>query len=159
MTSLNRASLIGNLGADPEVRRLNDGRPVVSFRVATSETWKDKQSGEKRERTEWHQVIVFSEGLCEVVERYCRKGSKVFVEGQLQTRKWQAQDGSDRYTTEVVLRNYVGQIVLLGSAGGRPPVPAEDSYGADSSASSQPAAGYSRSALDDDDIPFAPEVR
>ena len=157
MTSLNRASLIGNLGADPEVRRLNDGKPVVSFRVATSETWKDKQSGEKRERTEWHQVVVFSEGLCEIVEKYCRKGSKVFVEGQLQTRKWQGQDGTDRYTTEIVLRNFVGQIVLLGSAGGRPPAPSEDSYGADS-ASSQPAAGYSRSAMDDD-IPFAPEVR
>jgi single-strand DNA-binding protein len=111
--SINKVILVGNLGRDPEIRRTQDGRPIANLRVATSETWRDKTSGEKRERTEWHNVVIFNEGLCRVVEQYLKKGSKVYLEGQLQTRKWQGQDGQDRYTTEVVLQNFNGQLVLL----------------------------------------------
>jgi single-strand DNA-binding protein len=111
--SINKVILVGNLGKDPEIRRTQDGRPIANLRVATSETWRDKTSGEKRERTEWHSVVIFSEGLCRVVEQYLRKGSKVYLEGQLQTRKWQGQDGQDRYSTEVVLQNFNGTLVLL----------------------------------------------
>jgi single-strand DNA-binding protein len=111
--SINKVILVGNLGRDPEIRRTQDGRPIANLRVATSETWRDKNSGEKRERTEWHTVVIFSEGLCRVAEQYLRKGSKVYLEGQLQTRKWQGQDGQDRYSTEVVLQNFNGTMVLL----------------------------------------------
>jgi single-strand DNA-binding protein len=116
--SINKVILVGNLGKDPEIRRTQDGRPIANLRVATSESWRDKASGEKRERTEWHNVVIFSEGLCRVVEQYLRKGSKVYLEGQLQTRKWQGQDGQDRYTTEVVLQNFSSQLVLLDRPGG-----------------------------------------
>jgi single-strand DNA-binding protein len=116
--SINKVILVGNLGKDPEIRRTQDGRPVANLRVATSETWRDKTSGEKRERTEWHSVVIFSEGLCRVAEQYLRKGSKVYLEGQLQTRKWQTQDGQERYTTEVVLQNFSSQMVLLDRPGG-----------------------------------------
>ena len=116
--SVNKVILIGNLGADPEIRRTQDGRPIANLRVATSESWRDKTSGEKREKTEWHNVVIFSEGLCRVAEQYLRKGSKVYLEGQLQTRKWQTQDGQDRYTTEVVLQNFNSQMVLLDRPGG-----------------------------------------
>jgi single-strand DNA-binding protein len=116
--SINKVILVGNLGKDPEIRRTQDGRPIANLRIATSETWKDKNSGEKRERTEWHSVVIFSEGLCRVVEQFLKKGSRVYVEGQLQTRKWQGQDGQDRYSTEVVLQNFNGQLVLLDRPGG-----------------------------------------
>jgi single-strand DNA-binding protein len=102
------------LGADPEIRRLNSGDPVVNFRIATSETWRDKNSGERKERTEWHNVVIFNENLGKVAEQYCKKGTKVYLEGQLQTRKWQDQSGNDKYTTEVVLQRFRGELVLLG---------------------------------------------
>lgn len=116
--SLNKVMLIGNLGADPEVRSFQNGGKVCNLRIATSETWKDRNTGEKQERTEWHTVAIFSEGLVGVAERYLRKGSKVFIEGQLQTRKWQDQQGNDRYSTEVVLRGLNGTLTMLDGAGG-----------------------------------------
>ncbi|MGD9868095.1 MAG: single-stranded DNA-binding protein [Hyphomicrobiales bacterium] len=116
--SVNKVILIGNLGADPEVRHTQDGRPVVNLRVATTETWRDKASGERRERTEWHRVVIFSEGLCRIAEQYLRKGSKVYLEGQLQTRKWQDKDGADRYSTEVVLQGFNATLTMLDSRGG-----------------------------------------
>ncbi|MEA1618464.1 single-stranded DNA-binding protein [Erythrobacter sp. T5W1-R] len=117
--SLNKVMLIGNLGADPEIRSFQNGGKVANLRIATSETWKDRNTGERQERTEWHNVAIFSEGLVGVVERYLKKGSKVFVEGQLQTRKWQDQNGQDRYTTEVVIRGLNGGLTMLdGTTGG-----------------------------------------
>ena len=117
--SINKVILIGNLGADPEIRHTQDGRPIANLRIATSETWRDRNSGERREKTEWHTVVIFSEGLCKVVEQYLKKGSKVYLEGQLQTRKWQDRDGNDRYTTEVVLQNFNSTLVMLdGRQGG-----------------------------------------
>src|SRR3989304_9048430 len=114
--SVNKVILIGNLGADPEVRRTQDGRPIVNLRVATSETWRDKTTGERREKTEWHRGVIFNEGLCRVAEQYLKKGAKVYIEGQLQTRKWQGQDGQDRYSTEVVLQGFGGQLTMLDGA-------------------------------------------
>ena len=111
--SVNKVILVGNLGADPEIRRTQDGRPIANLRVATSESWRDRNSGERRERTEWHRVVIFSEGLCKVAEQYLRKGSKVYLEGQLQTRKWQDQSGQDRYTTEVVLQGFNSTLTML----------------------------------------------
>ena len=116
--SLNKVMLIGNLGADPEIRSFQNGGRVCNLRIATSETWKDRNTGERQERTEWHTVAIFSEGLVNVAENYLKKGSKVFVEGQLQTRKWQDQNGQDRYSTEVVLRGYNGTLTMLDGAGG-----------------------------------------
>ncbi|HSG37321.1 MAG TPA: single-stranded DNA-binding protein [Paracoccaceae bacterium] len=116
--SVNKVILVGNLGRDPEVRSFQNGGKVVNLRIATSETWKDKQSGERKERTEWHSVAIFSEPLARIAEQYLRKGSKVYIEGQLETRKWQDQSGADRYSTEVVLRPYRGELTLLDSAGG-----------------------------------------
>ena len=116
--SLNKVMLIGNLGADPEVRSFQNGGKVCNLRIATTETWKDRTSGEKQERTEWHTVAIFSEGLVGVAERFLRKGSKVFIEGQLQTRKWQDQQGNDRYSTEVVIRGLNGTLTMLDGAGG-----------------------------------------
>ncbi len=117
--SLNKVMLIGNLGADPEVRSFQNGGKVCNLRIATSETWKDRNSGERQERTEWHQVAIFSEGLINVCENYLKKGSKVFIEGKLQTRKWQDQQGNDRYSTEVVLRGFDGTLTMLdGRTGG-----------------------------------------
>lgn len=118
--SVNKVILVGNLGRDPEIRRTQDGRPIANLRIATSETWRDKTSGERREKTEWHTVVVFNENLCKVVEQYLKKGSKVYVEGQLQTRKWQDQQGQERYSTEVVLQGFNGQLTMLdgGRAGG-----------------------------------------
>ena len=115
--SVNKVILIGNLGADPEIRRTQDGRPIASLSVATSDTWKDKNTGERREKTEWHRVSVFNEGLCRIIEQYLKKGSKVYLEGKLQTRKWQDKDGQDRYTTEVVLQNYEGNLTMLDGRG------------------------------------------
>lgn len=111
--SVNKVILVGNLGADPEVRSFQNGGKVCNIRIATSETWKDRTSGERKERTEWHSVAIFSEGLVGVAERFLRKGSKVYVEGQLRTRKWQDQQGQDRYTTEVVLQGFDAKLVLL----------------------------------------------
>ncbi len=116
--SLNKVMLIGNLGADPEVRSFQNGGKVCNLRIATSERWKDRNSGEQQERTEWHTVAIFSEGLVNVAERFLRKGSKVYIEGQLQTRKWQDQSGNDRYSTEVVLRGYNGTLTMLDGPGG-----------------------------------------
>ena len=116
--SLNKVMLIGNLGADPEIRSFQNGGRVANLRIATSETWKDRNTGERQERTEWHTVAIFSEGLVNVVENYLKKGSKVYVEGKLQTRKWQDQQGNDRYSTEVVLRGFDGTLTMLDGAGG-----------------------------------------
>jgi single-strand DNA-binding protein len=117
--SVNKVILVGNLGKDPEIRRTQDGRPIANLRVATSENWRDKNSGERREKTEWHSVVIFNENLCKVVEQYLRKGSKVYIEGALQTRKWQDQQGQERYSTEVVLQGFNGTLTMLdGRPGG-----------------------------------------
>ena len=116
--SVNKVILVGNLGADPEVRRTQDGRAMVKLRLATSDTWRDKSSGERKERTEWHQIVIFNENLCKVAEQYLKKGSKIYVEGQLQTRKWQDQSGQDRYSTEVVLQGFNSQLTMLDRVGG-----------------------------------------
>ncbi|HEV7335344.1 MAG TPA: single-stranded DNA-binding protein, partial [Bosea sp. (in: a-proteobacteria)] len=115
--SVNKVILVGNLGRDPEVRRLGSGEPVVNLRIATSETWRDKQSGERKERTEWHSVVIFNENLAKVAEQYLKKGSKVYIEGQLQTRKWQDQSGVEKYTTEIVLQRFRGELTILDSRG------------------------------------------
>jgi single-strand DNA-binding protein len=114
--SVNKVILVGNLGADPESRTFQNGGKVVNLRIATSETWKDKQTGERKEKTEWHSVAIFNEGLATTAERYLRKGSKVYIEGKLQTRKWQDQSGADRYSTEVVLQGFDGTLVMLDGA-------------------------------------------
>jgi single-strand DNA-binding protein len=116
--SVNKVILVGNLGADPDVRRSQDGRPIVKLRVATSETWRDKASGERKEKTEWHRVVIFSEGLAKVAEQYLKKGAKVYLEGALQTRKWQDKDGQDRYSTEVVLQGFNSNLTMLDGRGG-----------------------------------------
>ncbi|WGM60284.1 MULTISPECIES: single-stranded DNA-binding protein [Agrobacterium] len=120
--SVNKVILIGNVGADPEIRRTQDGRPIANLRIATSETWRDRNSGERKEKTEWHTVVVFNEGLCKVVEQYVKKGAKLYIEGQLQTRKWQDQTGNDRYSTEIVLQGFNSTLTMLdgrGEGGGR----------------------------------------
>lgn len=116
--SVNKVILVGNLGADPEIRRTQDGRPIANLRLATSESWRDKNTGERRERTEWHRVVIFSEGLCKIAEQYLRKGSKVYVEGQLQTREWEDQQGQKRYSTEVVLQGFNAVLTMLDGRGG-----------------------------------------
>ncbi len=115
--SVNKVILVGNLGADPEIRRLNSGDPVVNIRIATSESWRDKNSGERKEKTEWHNVVIFNDSLAKVAEQYLKKGMKVYVEGQLQTRKWTDQQGQDRYTTEVVLQKFRGELQMLDARG------------------------------------------
>lgn len=115
--SVNKVILIGNLGKDPEVRRLNSGEPVVNLRIATSESWRDKASGERKEKTEWHSVVIFNENLAKVAEQYLKKGSTVYIEGQLQTRKWTDQQGVEKYTTEVVLQRFRGELTMLGGRG------------------------------------------
>ncbi len=116
--SVNKVILIGNLGADPEIRRTQDGRPIANLRVATSETWRDKATGERKEKTEWHRVVIFNEGLCRVAEQYLRKGAKVYIEGQLQTRKWTDQSGVEKYSTEVVLQGFNSTLTMLDGRGG-----------------------------------------
>ena len=113
MSSVNKVILVGNLGSDPEIRFTQDGNKIVNLSLATSERWRDKNSGEQRERTEWHRVIIFNERLADVAEKYLVKGSKAYIEGKLQTRKWQDQDGNDKYTTEIVLQKFQGELVLL----------------------------------------------
>lgn len=156
--SLNKVMLIGHLGADPEIRRTSAGDPVATFRVATSESWKDKTTGEKKERTEWHTIVVFNEGLAKVAEQYLKKGAKVYVEGQLSTRKWQGQDGQDRYTTEVVLQKFRGALEMLDRLpSNRPPgADSPDQYGTQSSRGDTGRQQHpSRGVQDlDDDIPF-----
>lgn len=143
MSSVNKVILIGNLGRDPEVKTLSDGTKVANLSVATSERWTDKQSGEKKEKTEWSRVVVWNERIADVAEKWLKKGSKVYVEGQLQTRKWTDKDGQERYTTEVVLQKFRGELVMLGDGKGGDDAPAPASRQA-------PAA-----ALDlDDEIPF-----
>ena len=132
--SVNKVILVGNLGRDPEVRTTQDGTKVVNFTLATSETWNDRASGERKERTEWHRVVIFNERLADVAERYLRKGSKVYVEGALQTRKWADQSGQEKYTTEVVLGRFRGELTMLDRAGDAA------GAGADRSAASRPAA-------------------
>ena len=116
--SVNKVILVGNLGKDPEVRRMTSGDPVVNLSIATSETWRDKASGEKKEKTEWHRVVIFNKNLADVAEKYLKKGAKVYVEGQLQTRKWTDKDGAEKYSTEVVLQNFRGELTMLDSRGG-----------------------------------------
>jgi single-strand DNA-binding protein len=164
--SVNKVILIGNLGKDPEVRRLNSGDPVVSLRIATSESWKDKQSGERKERTEWHDVVIFNENLCRVAEQYLKKGSKIYVEGQLQNREWQDQQGNKRRSTEVVLQRFRGELTLLDARGGGTGASVDDTdegragqFGRSSPMERRPApaSGASGSKLAgdlDDDIPF-----
>lgn len=147
--SVNKVILVGNLGRDPEVRQTQDGRPVVNLSVATGETWKDRQSGERRERTEWHRVVIFGK-LAEIAENYLRKGSKVYLEGQLQTRKWQDQGGQDRYSTEVVLRGFNGSMTMLDGRNGSGGMRSDDGPpGGDSRGN-----GFGPAADMDDDIPF-----
>src|ERR1700747_3770206 len=136
--SVNKVILIGNLGKDPEVRRMQDGRPVVNLSVATSDTWRDKATGERRERTEWHRVVIFNENLCRIVEQYLKKGSKVYLEGSLQTRKWQDQQGQDRYSTEVVLQGFNSQLTMLDRAGGGAGAGPEGAEGGSDFGSSRP---------------------
>jgi len=116
--SVNKVILVGNLGADPEIRRTQDGKPIANLRLATTETWRDRNSGERREKTEWHRVVIFNEGLCRVAEQYLKKGAKVYVEGALQTRKWQDQSGAERYSTEVVLQGFNSTLTMLDGRGG-----------------------------------------
>ena len=155
--SVNKVIIIGNLGRDPEVRTFQNGGKVCNLRIATSENWKDRNTGERRERTEWHSVAIFNENLAGLAEQYLRKGSKVYIEGKLETRKWQDQSGQDRYSTEVVLRPYGGELTFLGSRdggqGGGGNFGGDDSYGGgyDSGPSSSPAAPAGDI---DDEIPF-----
>ncbi len=159
--SVNKVILVGNLGRDPEVRSLQDGSKVVSLSLATSERWRDRQSGEPRERTEWHRVVIFNERLAEVAERYLRKGSKVYVEGSLQTRKWTGNDGQERYTTEVVLQRFRGELTMLdgrGDAAGGIEAGGDPGYAAPSTPAGSGGYGGSsggRPAAElDDEIPF-----
>ena len=151
--SLNKVMLIGNLGADPEVRTFQNGGKVCNLRIATSETWKDRNTGERREKTEWHSVAIFQEGLVRICEQYLRKGSKVFVEGKLQTRKWQDQSGNDRYSTEVVLQGFDGTLTMLdgrgeGGGGGNQGGGNQGGYGGGDPGPAPTGGGF------DDEIPF-----
>ena len=156
--SVNKVILVGNLGRDPEVRQFQNGGKVCNLRVATSENWKDRNTGERRERTEWHSVAIFSEPLARIAEQYLRKGSKVYLEGQLETRKWQDQSGQDRYSTEVVLRPYKGELTLLDSRGDSPGGGGGGGYGDDYGGGyGGGSGGESRSPATsdlDDEIPF-----
>lgn len=146
MAGVNKVILVGNLGKDPEVRRTQSGEPVVSFSIATSESWRDKSSGERKEKTEWHRIVIFNENLAKVAEQYLRKGSKVYIEGQLSTRKWTDKDGQEKYTTEIVLNRFRGELQMLDSRGG------EGGGSARVSSDSGPR-NFDRSELDDE-IPF-----
>jgi single-strand DNA-binding protein len=153
--SVNKVILVGNLGRDPEVRRLNNGEPVVNLRLATSETWKDKGTGERKEKTEWHQVVIFNENLARVAEQYLKKGSKVYVEGQLQTRKWTDQQGQEKYTTEIVLQRFRGELTILDSRGAAGDADESEGFGQASPMERRAApAGHSRVSDIDDEIPF-----
>jgi single-strand DNA-binding protein len=149
--SVNKAIIVGNLGADPEIRAMKNGDKIASLRIATSESWKDKQSGERREKTEWHQVVIFNEGLAKVAENYLSKGTKVYIEGQLQTRQWEDQQGNKRYSTEIVLQRYRGVLQILSGK----PQEGQGEAQAQSSAedyAKQSGGSYGRDM--DDEIPF-----
>ena len=147
--SVNKVILVGNLGKDPEVRRLNSGDPVVNLSIATSENWRDKQSGERKEKTEWHRVVIFNENLAKVAEQYLKKGAKVYLEGALQTRKWTDKDGAEKYSTEVVLQNFRGELTMLdGRTGGGEGAGAGGGRGA-----GETPASFQRDEMDDE-IPF-----
>ena len=161
--SLNKVMLIGNLGADPEIRHTQDGRPIANLRVATSESWKDRNTGERRERTEWHRVVIFNEGLAKITEQYLHKGSKVYLEGELQTRKWEDQSGNERWSTEVILQGFGAKLTMLSgrnsgdSAEGRGmDADRASGRGNDYSAETRDAGSSSGKPLDDfdDEIPF-----
>lgn len=156
--SVNKVILVGNLGADPDVRQTKDGRPIVNLSIATSENWKDRSTGERREKTEWHRVVIFSEGLARVAEQYLRKGSKVYIEGQLQTRKWTDQSGVDKYSTEVVLQGFNSTLTMLDGRGdGDGGFSGTRSSGAGQGESRPPAASapaFEGGGGSDDDIPF-----
>ncbi|GMP02893.1 single-stranded DNA-binding protein [Bradyrhizobium sp. TM239] len=162
--SVNKVILVGNLGKDPEIRRTQDGRPIANLSIATSETWRDKNSGERKEKTEWHRVVIFNEGLCKVAEQYLKKGAKVYIEGALQTRKWTDQSGVEKYSTEVVLQGFNSTLTMLdgrgggGGGGSFGDEPGGD-FGSSSPVSSAPrrpvaAGGGGRNSDMDDDIPF-----
>jgi len=156
--SVNKVILIGNLGADPEIRRTQDGRPIANLRIATSESWRDKNTGERKEKTEWHRVVVFNEGLCKVIEQYLKKGAKVYIEGALQTRKWTDQSGQERYSTEVVLQGFNSTLTMLdgrsggGSSGGGGDYGGSDDFGGGSSGGGGGRGNFSQDL--DDEIPF-----
>jgi single-strand DNA-binding protein len=161
--SVNKVILVGNLGKDPEIRRTQDGRPIANLSIATSETWRDKATGERKEKTEWHRVVIFSEPLCKIVEQYLKKGAKVYIEGALQTRKWTDQSGVEKYSTEVVLQGFNSTLTMLdGRGGGGGGSFAEDSgsdFGVSGPSSAPqrrmaPAGGGGRGNDMDDDIPF-----
>ncbi len=160
--SVNKVILVGNLGADPDMRRTQDGRPIANLSVATSESWRDKNTGERKEKTEWHRVVIFNEGLCRIAEQYLKKGSKVYIEGALQTRKWQDKDGKDKYSTEVVLQGFNSVLTMLdGRSGGGGGSFASDDTGGDfvSGGASQrrsvsSGGGGGRNDDMNDDIPF-----
>ena len=164
--SVNKVIIVGNLGKDPEIRTLNSGDRVANLTVATSENWRDKSSGERKEKTEWHRVVVFNEGLCKVIEQYLKKGAKVYLEGALQTRKWQDKDGQDRYSTEVVLQGFNSQLTMLDGRGGGAGSSGGDFGGGEDFGSSGPsggggqrrqpamAGGGGRNNDMDDEIPF-----
>jgi len=146
--SVNKVILVGNLGKDPEVRRMTSGEPVVNLSVATSESWRDKASGERKEKTEWHRVVIFNKNLADVAEKYLRKGSKVYVEGQIQTRKWTDKDGQEKYSTEVVLQNFRGELTMLDGRGGE-----GGGGGGGGRGASEAPASFQRDEMDDE-IPF-----
>jgi single-strand DNA-binding protein len=164
--SVNKVILVGNLGKDPEIRRTQDGRPIANLSVATSDTWRDKATGERKEKTEWHRVVIFSEPLCKVVEQYLKKGAKVYIEGALQTRKWTDQSGVEKYSTEVVLQGFNSVLTMLdgrsgGAGGGSFGDDAGGDFGSSSPSSAPPrrvaaaaGAGGGRNSDMDDDIPF-----
>ena len=156
--SVNKVILVGNLGRDPEIRSLQDGARVANLSLATSESWRDKNSGERREKTEWHRVVIFNDRLVDVVERFLRKGSKIYVEGQLQTRKWTDQNGQDRYSTEVVLQRYRGELTMLDSRGGGGGGGSSGDFSADDpgrdSSGGGTSGGQSFGGDLDDEIPF-----
>ncbi len=163
--SVNKVILVGNLGADPEIKRTQDGRPIANLRIATSETWRDKNTGERKEKTEWHRVVIFSEGLCRVAEQYLKKGAKVYIEGQLQTRKWTDQSGAERYSTEVVLQGFNATLTMLDGRSGGGSFGGDDGGGDFGSSGPSVGGGTRRTAVGggggggrnadiDDDIPF-----
>ncbi len=159
--SVNKVILVGNLGRDPEIRRSQDGNKIVNMSVATSETWNDRASGERKEKTEWHRVVIFNERLADVAEKFLKKGSKVYLEGQLQTRKWTGQDGQDKYTTEIVLNRFRGELTMLDGRSGGGGMGGGDDYGEPSSGGGfgggggRSSGGGGRGGDDlDDEIPF-----
>tara|TARA_R110000868_G_scaffold80902_5_gene229379 strand:- start:1073 stop:1564 length:492 start_codon:yes stop_codon:yes gene_type:complete len=160
--SVNKVILIGNVGKDPEIRRTQDGRPIANLSIATSETWRDKNSGERKEKTEWHRVVVFNEGLCKVIEQYVKKGAKLYIEGALQTRKWTDQAGVEKYSTEVVLQGFNSTLTMLdGKAGGAGASSggdygSSDDYGSSNGGGRAPSGGGKANFAQDldDEIPF-----